>query len=133
MINIGNTNFSTNYWDENISLLEYSWINQENGEMTEEDFKNALLHYIDLVLKYKPNFVLVNTKKLKFLITVELQTWVDENINKISSPILKKMAVLLPEGFMEQLGVEQVLDEAEAKKISVLFFEDEQKAKEWLV
>jgi hypothetical protein len=132
MLEISKTEFSKNYWHEDKSLLEFHWINQETTSMQVSDFEEALLKYVDLVKIYQPNSVLVNASELSFAIVPELQEWVDENVNAITNLIIKKMAVLLPSTLIEQLSIEQVLDEKEAKKIESKFFDNYQQAFDWL-
>ena len=132
MLTIAKTEFSENYWHDGKSLLEFHWINQENQNMEVHNFQEALLKYVDLVKTHKPNAVLVNAEKLSFVIDPQVQQWVDENINAVTNAFIKKMAVILPTNLIEQLSIEQVLDEKEAKKISVQFFDNYQQAFAWL-
>jgi len=114
-------------------LLEFHWINQESQTMKLSDFEEALLNYVDLVKKYQPSSVLVNAETLSFAIVPEVQHWVDQSINAVTNMIVKKMAVILPQTLIEQLSIEQVLDEKEAKKFASNFFSDYQEAIHWLI
>ena len=131
LIELGGTKFSVNYLHQAKPLLEFHWIDQEQ-EMKIEDFQEALLKYVDLVKTHQPNLVLVNAEKLNFAIVPDLQEWVDENINAVTTPIVKKMAVILPHTLIEQLSIEQVLDEKEGKKIDSNFFSNYEEAFNWV-
>ncbi|MFY7788142.1 MAG: hypothetical protein ACOVQA_09735 [Thermoflexibacteraceae bacterium] len=132
MLEIAQTSYSQNYWHEDKSLLEFHWVSQEAQTMELEDFQEALLKYVALVTTYQPNFVLVNAEKLSFTIIPEVQEWVDENVNAVTNLIIKRMAVILPRTLIEQLSIEQVLDEKEAKKFESNFFSNYQEAFNWL-
>ena len=79
MIKIAETNFSIINFDKELSLMQMRWINQENQEMQEEDFKYTLLMCLELIKIHKPSSFLLNSELLTFPIVPELQEWADEN------------------------------------------------------
>ena len=132
MIKIAETNFSIINFDKELSLMQMRWINQENQEMQEEDFKYTLLMCLELIKIHKPSSFLLNSELLTFPIVPELQEWADENISLPTTEIIKKMAVVMPKTLVEQLSMEQVFDEKEAQKYETQFFGNYQQAFDWL-
>lgn len=74
----------------------------------------------------------MNTTRFGYTISEEMQAWSKEHIlggyNKYG---LEKMALILPESFVEQLSVEQVMDGFNAK-FDVQLFSDTDLALNWL-
>ncbi len=125
--------YVTYYYDENASLLEEHWNNEER-EMSDEDFKKSITNFRELVNKYKILNTIVNSIKFGFTIMPELQTWVDNEINGKINHHVSKMAIVMPEDIFEQFSIEQTIEEelAEAKYESVRYFSDIESARNWV-
>ncbi len=125
------TKFSEIFLENQKSLVEFYWVNQEH-EMSENDFKNALLLYLQVINLYQPAYVIVNAETLAFAIAPALQIWVDNEISAKTNKIIKKMAVILPKEFIGQLAIKQVLGETEGQKIQVQYFSHYEEALDWI-
>lgn len=127
------TTYATYFIHEESNILEQFWTNEE-GTMTEEDYKKDMWNYLKFVKEKSCPLVLIDLRKFFFSLTPELQVWVDQNISASAIEVVKKIAFLMPADFIERLSVELTMDEEEAQKVEgVAYFDEEQKAMEWLL
>ena len=109
-------------------------ISFENEDMTEEEYKKDMLSYVNIVEKYKPSKVLIDSSISKFVASPDLQDWTNENIIKRTLLAgLKKNAFVISKDFISQLSSEQTLEESEGAKKNIKYFVDKDKALEWLL
>lgn len=133
MIKLVETSFAAHYINEEQSLLEQCWINPDS-KMNIEEYKVDMLHYLQIVKKYQIRFALIDTRQFGFTISPETQDWIDKTIAIEANQIVKKIAFLLPHDLIEQLSIEQTMDEEEGTKYNAIqYFEDKQKAINWLL
>ncbi len=127
------TEYVTYYGDLDVSLLEQIWENEEEN-MTTEDYKNDMKNYLNLVTAYNFKLNLINTKFFGYFITPEVQAWVDENIFTITKNIVEKIAFVVPTDIVSQISIEQTMEEANAlgyKKVA--YFNTNEEARIWLL
>ncbi len=127
------TEYVTHYGDLEISLLEQIWENEEEN-MTEEDYKNDMKNYLYLVTIYNFKLNLINTKFFAYFINPEVQEWVDENIFTITKNIVEKIAFVVPTNIVAQISIEQTMEEANGlgyKKVA--YFDTNEEARFWLL
>ena len=102
--------------------------------MKPEEYIEELTVFIDLVKKYKPKRVLGDMINFKFVITPDIQEWVNENLFSVYIEIgFKKIAILLSTSFVEQVSIQQTLEEAESGSFATAYFDDEKTALAWLL
>lgn len=102
--------------------------------MTPKEYKKELLNYLDKVVKFHPQKVIVYTKNMFFLITPELQEWTGQTTFPVALEVgLNKSASVVNQEIMKQVSIEQTTDKNEGDKFLNRYFEDEEKAKEWIL
>jgi len=106
--------------DNKFQLIEYypeqSYLKQiwksRSGEMWDNEYKDEMIQYIDLVLELRPNLITIDLRKFTFAIIPDLQTWTVENIHVPAANIhVAKTAFVASTDFISQLSVEQTHDE----------------------
>ena len=114
-------------------LIEMTWLSSTN-EMTQDEYKQESLKYLSFFLEFCPKNTIADTTNMLFPIVPELQEWTNEII---TAPIiekgLKKVAIIVSKELIAQLSVEQVMEEQEAIKLTTQYFDNKEKAKEWLL
>ncbi|OQX97388.1 MAG: hypothetical protein B6I24_09035 [Bacteroidetes bacterium 4572_128] len=84
------TKFVKYYGDLEKSLLEQIWENKD-GNMTDDDYKKEMRNYLYFVSNYNFKFSLIDTRLFNYIITPEIQEWVDKKISIITKNIVKKI------------------------------------------
>lgn len=116
---------------ENLFWIKWS---PDTEHMQSDEFKNELTHYLALVQKHHPEKVLIDSSEFKFVILPAVQEWVDTKINsQVSLFGVKKIAFLTTPDIFSQVSIEQTVEEEHAvTMLDIQFFDDSQKASEWL-
>jgi len=130
---VSKTEYAIHYIDEEKSLLEQCWTNQE-GNMSVEDYKIDMFNYLKFVEKYNIKNALINTELFGFSITPDIQEWIDKNIAVKANCIVKKIAFVLPSDIFAQVSIQQTMDEKEGVKYqNVNYFENINDAEKWIL
>lgn len=125
--------FSKVYKEEETSTIEWHWEN-ENGDMTIEEYKEEMLIFLNTIESRKPLNTLVDTRTFALVIAPELQEWVDKNISIKINKIIDKLAFVLPEDIFTQVSIQQAIDEEEGQNYNnVSYFESIDKARAWFI
>ena len=104
------------------------------NKMLEREFKNHVMDFASFVQKYQIENIFVDTTFCYFVIGTHIQKWHDEVIiPKYLDGGLKKMAFLAAEDLYSQVSHEQTFEEEKSLALQVNFFDQEQKAKQWLL
>ncbi len=121
------------YYDDENKYIFQVWKNYDET-MTEEDFKKGMLDSNKLVDKYMPNKSMVDSRYMNFIVTPELQKWVDTNITGEANVFLRKVAFIVPEDLFAQISIQQTNEEEEGSKYEGLgYFTTKEEALEWLL
>ena len=127
------SDFQEIFFHPDSSTLENVW-SLETKLMTDEEFKQEMLELSRFFLTYRPEFQLINTQDLLFVISPELQSWSDENIlkphGKVSS--LRKVAFVVSKDLFPSVAVEQTMDEEHGNGFNTRFFKEKEEAIKWL-
>lgn len=129
--------FATHYWVADKKLLRQTWTN-EQGLMSNEEFKQVMLHYLALYDEHDIKFVLVDSRQINFPVGEELQEWVNQNIMATVSSRVNKLAFLVPEDLFSQISIEQTIEGYEKdnaqneQAIIPRYFDKENEAFDWL-
>lgn len=130
-IELHHTNYFLISFDKSLDLVHYSFY-KTTSTMTKEEYILELKAFIDVVKKYQPAFVLGNMVDFGFIITPDIQTWINENLFSVYAQIgLKKIALLLSNELFSQVSIQQTIEEDENAPFSVAYFENEQEAIAW--
>lgn len=116
------------------SLFYFTWL-ETTSEMDEDDYKTQMLNYLEEVKKYKPVNLLVDDRKMNFLISITLQEWIGENVFPVSIEFgMKAFAVVMNEDIIQKITVEQsVRENPEPNALKNAFFENIEEAEQWLL
>jgi len=119
-------------YDEQNKLFKLLW-KAETKNMSYDEFKEVMLLYA-AEFKRPSRLVLQQMKEMNFSVPLELQTWVDVNVNKAAFDAgVRKGAVVLSPEIFTSVSVEQTLNEENAKDMQVEYFNDENEAMKWLL
>ncbi len=130
--------YVTIYFQEDESLMTEEWT-EETQNLKEAKFKELMFLWLELVKKYKVEYVLTNAKKSMFPITPTLQEWMLVNISSALTEFsFKKQAFIMPDEFFANLSIEQFVDdnqnELEKDKLPqiIAHFLSKEEAMKWL-
>jgi nanoRNase/pAp phosphatase (c-di-AMP/oligoRNAs hydrolase) len=118
-----------NYLEEH-QILRADW-NAHTADMEAEEFKACISQLWETLLTYQPKGLLADTRRFLFSIPPDTQTWYAENIPDFGKNT-RKVAMLVSEGVVEQLSIEQTIDEDVQSGSLTAYFSDETEALKWL-
>ncbi len=114
------------------SLIHYFWT-VESQLLKWAEFKAIMEEYKADLIRFKPNYILIDLRDFLFIISESQQHWIDTEINGTALKTgTKKAAILLPNDTYAQIAVELVMMEDMGSQLSVDFFQDSESAKKWL-
>ncbi|MCU0444268.1 MAG: hypothetical protein MUE85_05070 [Microscillaceae bacterium] len=94
-----------------LSLLQYHW-QAANVAMSEDEYKTEMLHILTLFRQYQVQNVILDALESKFVITIQLQEWVNQNIIAVAAAEgLKRVLVILSKDLIANLSMEQMFEE----------------------
>ncbi len=102
-------------------------------DQTVEEYKEDILKWASIVEAKCPVNQLVDERNMRFLITPDLQIWINKNI--IATAIkhgLRKVAFLVSEELFSQVSIEQAMEENTNSLLKVRYFDKRENALEWL-
>ena len=130
-MNVHQTKFVTVDFVEDKALLEYTWL-AESFYMTTEQYKEELLSYYDLLVKYHPTKVIFDTVEMKFTISPELQDWTNEHVTNPSIALgLRKIGIIVGEDIFTTVSIEQTVEDSNVQMMSQ-FFNSMDSARKWI-
>jgi hypothetical protein len=126
------------YWwitfEPETSVMESCWVNTDS--LTDQLFKEEMLAYADLALKYKPTYYLVNTVRSTYTMGLEIQEWVGLNVfPKTMHDGVRKFAIVIAEDLYAQVSISQAIEDAEAQigQVPTRYFDTVEKARKWIL
>lgn len=120
------------FFDEAKSLLINRWL-EASKDFTDEEFCSEMLAYGNCLRQKTPRHNLINLQDYLFPIAPEIQEWIDEKINSIGLQIgIEKVAILVPRDSLTCFSVEQTMAGEAGKKLPLRYFQDKEKAMNWL-
>lgn len=120
------------FFDQDSQVLKTTW-NQHNAQMLDADIKATILACVDLIKTLKPVYFLANDLNRAFAYPVDTQKWVAMTLAQACIEVeLKKYAILLPDELIAQLSTEQTVEEAGQLPFEIQYFDNEEKALEWI-
>lgn len=125
------SNFIAISYQEEDAIVTGVW-KEATKTLDDEAFKNDMLAWLKAVQAHQPVNIMAQAREYYHSITPELQLWVNEHIlaNYLEAGV-KKLAFVVPSDLFAQVSIEQTIDEQQ-QTFQVKYFEDEQKAKDWL-
>lgn len=120
-------------FDDKTKMLKALWF-PKSEELSDGAFKKELYIWRDMIDKYKPKLLFVDTREMYFIIDPTMQIWfVNEIFNYYESVGIEKNTHILPKELFASVSVEQALEEDLNAEYETKFFDDEQKAMNWLL
>jgi hypothetical protein len=108
-------------YTKHLKLLNVDYhTNTEN--LTEEEWKRLMLSILENIRKFEPAFLLSDNREMRFIISIDLQTWFAKEIYKFinEKPIsLEKFALVLPYDLIAELSVQQTVDEYRSLQVKM--------------
>ncbi|MEH0155147.1 hypothetical protein V6R21_13460 [Limibacter armeniacum] len=125
--------FQTIYFDE-VNRLMHTIAHQATQNMTEDEFRHEVLEMVNAVKYYRPPFMLDDGSQMAYMITPEIQYWVDEQFADLEG-IVKKYASVVSADILEEVMVDQMLDDLlnPDEPIQNAFFDNSEHAIKWLL
>ena len=127
--------FNDILYDDQTSIL-YHIVKPATSEMVEEDFKSMLIKWKAFAFNTPAKFFLIDTCKLEFAVSPDLQVWITEQITGpvIAAKQVNKICFVMPEEFVSKLSMNQYIEEADrvSQGTQVKYVSDRAKAEEWL-
>lgn len=132
-IKVYESNYLKVVYFRDFSLVEMIW-KKETKWMSENEYKEEFLIFIELIRELKSTKGIINTKYLYFPIIPNLQEWT----NEIIFPVLlsldaNKVAFLVSSINVIQIGIEQTMEESLGQNFLTKFFDDYEEAKQWIL
>jgi hypothetical protein len=104
----------------------------DNVEMTNEIFMAIMSNYAELVEKYEPRYLLLDSRWGAFSVSPMVQEWVAHEIAPRTMSI-KRIVNLISSDLFAQISVEQLMEEQKIADFYVVnYFEDQQAGEDWL-
>jgi len=118
--------------EENL-LIEWTWL-ETTSKMTDEDYKQEFLNYVELIKIHRPQRIIADSRKLDFGINPDLQDWTNQTVFPVALEMgLNKAALVLNNDLITQLSIEQTMEEVEGVKFITNYFDDLEEARKWII
>jgi hypothetical protein len=115
-----------------LSLMQYHW-QAANAQMTENEYKAEMLHILHLFRQYRVQNVILDALESKFVITIQLQEWVNKNIIAVAAAEgLKRVLIILSQDLIPNLSMEQMFEEDPHKTFHTHYCPTVADAQKWL-
>lgn len=125
--------FAQNEIDLDHKLFIRIWKNEEE-EMTDADFKEAMKEQANLVAHYQLEKILIDASQMNYAVVPEMQDWINTEIVPQVSQFNKKLALVMPKDIFEQVSFEQSMKDA--KEVAIVddkYFDNFEDAKAWIL
>lgn len=130
MIIVDNTYHIIKFEEERLLAIAK---NVEDASYNDDVWKNLNLELLDIIQKYRPKTMLMDSTKFDFVVSPDLQTWYSQEIAlKIYQAGVEKIAVVMSPNFVVNLATEQLVEEIGERKIITTFFGNYEAAQSWL-
>lgn len=132
MITVYKDKYVTIAYDLSLSCSFLTWTVQTEY-MTDEEFRQIQMIYNNCNVDYLIKRTLLDTHDLRFLIGLETQQWLAENLYpRAIAAGMKRVAVVVSEELIAQLSVEQAIQEDKTDSFQTQYFDNKDEALEWL-
>lgn len=120
-------------YDSEKELITTIW-NKLSFHMTDEIYQNEMLNYAQMVEKYKPLRLLVDSHYFEFVISPVMQEWTNNTIfPRVLAAGLKRVAITVPPNIITQLSLEQTMSEPTGNNFITRYFGNRGDAVQWLI
>jgi len=115
------------------SLLKTVWFS--TIDLTDELFKSEMRKFVEIVEKFEPHNILIDTENFEFTMNQGVQIWIANEIFPLLQKAgVKKAAFIVSKSFIPQLSLEQHIDDDLVEhRFQPHFFDTIEDAKAWLI
>ena len=130
---VSKTDYLKIEFDENIKMLKATWY-PESEELEDEDFKKEIYRWKEMINKYMPDFLLVDSREMKYTISPATQEWFVSDIFTAYAKVgVKRNAFVESEEIFTSVSIQQTMEENENAPFATMYFDNVEEAKEWLL
>lgn len=116
--------------DTNLQIQ--TWIHTTN--FNSELYKQEVSANANNVIENKAKLLISNALNFEYIVVPDLQEWSSNNFfDKIISAGCEKYAIVLGEDIFTKVSVEQTVDEREAGKLIIKYFNNLEDAQNWIL
>ena len=120
------------YFDKEKKLFSLIW-NDPKHRMREEDFKQIVLDYINIIIELKPELFLLDAYSIYFPVEPDLQMWMSQNSLAKTRDIIRKEAIVVKNDVIMYLSAEQTIEIELSENTERKIFHENNSALEWLL
>ncbi len=127
------SDYQTINFDESKSILSKSWT-AKTEELDADTFHEEINKVVECAEANHAKYFLDDTREFCFTITLELQSWVDNEVfPRFIAAGLKKYAIIVSKEFISQLSIEQTMEgEKGSQSFEVQYFDNKEEARQWI-
>lgn len=124
--------FQTVEFYPELAIVEATWT-PSTEKMSNEEYKQEMLSYLERIKAYQPKFALPNTTELRFAISPEIQDWMNQHIFTGFLELgMQAAAFVVSADLFAQVSIEQTMEEDMGISFKTRYFEDREAALDWL-
>jgi hypothetical protein len=126
----------TLYWqivhNANANLLHVTW-KETASDMPENEFKDHLLRFVELLRATEAKKFLVDASAGHFIMLPHVQEWHDRIIvPQYKAMGIRRIAFVYPDDIVQAISLDQAFDEKQAQQLLTRFFSSMDKAQAWV-
>lgn len=127
------SDYQTINFDASKSVLSKSWT-PKTEDLDADTFYEEVNKIAECAEKNNAKYILDDTRDFSFTITLELQSWVDNEVfPRFIAAGLKKYAIIVSKEFISQLSIEQTMEgEKGSQTFEVQYFDNTEEARLWI-
>ena len=119
--------------DPSKRFFHYSY-NENTYDMQPAEYIQLLEDFIALTYQHCPKLMLGDMVDFQFIITPDIQEWINKNLFKVYKEVgFQKMALLLSKEYVPKLSIQQAIDEDSTNAFKIQYFDNREEALTWLL
>ncbi len=131
-ISIYESKFLSSFYHENKNAIEFEW-KSTTKQMSDSMYLKEAEKQAELIEKHKVKLILANGIQFKYIIAPKIQKQIDYQVTpRYLQCGVKKLAAILPTDTFEKVSIQQLFDEKNVQQIAIKYFDNIQKAWDWL-
>ena len=125
--------FTKVFVDAENAIYQHCW-KGNNRFLTPEEYQEEITRQGDNILQYKPSLMLLDLSEFEFIISPDLQSFVNTTLlDRMSEIGLKKLAVVEGKDFVSALSAKQAFEDHENRTYDIQYFKEQTTAQQWLI
>lgn len=112
----------------------YTYLEKHIRRINRWTFQKAVKTFGDIIEENKPSGITADTREFLFTMTPDIQKWTAETFfPRVMNAGCKKYALQVSADVFTQVSVEQTIEEDHQQSFITKYFEDPEKARDWLL